>query len=45
MTDTASTLEGKLEEMLSIETFDPPESFVAHANLNDPKVYDEAEED
>jgi acetyl-CoA synthetase len=45
MTDTASTLEGKLEEMLSIETFDPPESFVAHANLNDPKVYEEAEED
>ncbi len=45
MTDTASTLEGKLEEMLSIETFDPPESFVAHANLGDPKIYEEAEAD
>jgi hypothetical protein len=43
MTDTASTLEEKLEEMLSIETFDPPQSFVAQANLNDPKVYEEAD--
>jgi acetyl-CoA synthetase len=45
MTDTASTLEGKLEEMLSIETFDPPESFVADANLSDPKIYEEADAD
>jgi acetyl-CoA synthetase len=45
MADTASTLEGKLEEMLSIETFDPPESFVADANLGDAKVYEEAEAD
>jgi acetyl-CoA synthetase len=49
MTDTTSahdqTLEDKLEEMLSIETFDPPESFVAHANLSDPKVYEDAEAD
>jgi len=45
MTDTAATLEGKLEEMLSIETFDPPESFVAQANLSDPKIYEEAEAD
>ncbi len=45
MTDTASTLEGKLEEMLSIETFDPPESFVAQANLSDSKIYEEADAD
>src|SRR5579875_3924557 len=31
--------------MLSIETFDPPESFVADANLSDPKIYDEADAD
>jgi acetyl-CoA synthetase len=49
MTDTTSahdqTLGDKLEEMLSIETFDPPESFVKHAALNDPKIYEEAEAD
>ena len=49
MTDTASsgdaTLEARLEEMLAIETFDPPEGFVKHALLSDPKVYEEAESD
>jgi acetyl-CoA synthetase len=51
MADTATThtdeqsLEGKLEEMLDIEKFDPPEDFVKQANLNDPSVYDEAEKD
>jgi acetyl-CoA synthetase len=49
MTDTASTgddtLEAQLEEMLSIETFDPPEEFVKHALLSDPKVYAEADAD
>jgi acetyl-CoA synthetase len=49
MADTASaddqTLEQRLEEMLSIETFDPPESFVKDALLSDPKVYEEAEAD
>ncbi len=39
------TLEAKLEEMLDIERFDPPEEFVKHALLNDPSVYDEAEKD
>jgi acetyl-CoA synthetase len=39
------TLEAKLEEMLDVETFDPPEEFVKHALLNDPSVYDEAEKD
>jgi acetyl-CoA synthetase len=49
MTDTASTgddtLEAQLEEMLSIETFDPPAEFVKHALLSDPKVYAEADAD
>jgi acetyl-CoA synthetase len=39
------TLESKLEEMLDIETFDPPEEFAKHALLDDPAVYDEAEKD
>ena len=49
MTDTASTgddtLEAQLEEMLSIETFDPPAEFVEHALLSDPKIYEEADAD
>jgi acetyl-CoA synthetase len=49
MTDTASTgddtLEAQLEEMLSIETFDPPAEFVEHALLSDPKVYEDADAD
>jgi acetyl-CoA synthetase len=49
MADTApaddQTLEQRLEEMLTIETFDPPESFVSKALLNDPKVYEEADAD
>ena len=49
MTDTASTgddtLEAQLEEMLSIERFDPPEAFVEHALLSDPKIYEEADSD
>ena len=49
MTDTASTgddtLEAQLEEMLAIETFDPPAEFVKHALLSDPKVYEEADAD
>jgi acetyl-CoA synthetase len=49
MADTApaddQTLEQRLEEMLSVETFDPPESFVSKALLNDPKVYEEADAD
>jgi acetyl-CoA synthetase len=49
MADTApandQTLEQRLEEMLSIETFDPPESFVSKALLSDPKVYEEADAD
>jgi acetyl-CoA synthetase len=49
MADTASTgddtLEARLEEMLAIETFDPPPGFVKHALLSDSKVYQEAESD
>src|SRR5579875_3390279 len=49
MADTApahdGTLAEKLDEMLSIETFDPPASFVEHATLSDPKVYEEADDD
>src|ERR1700691_5363312 len=49
MTDTASTgddtLEAQLEEMLAIETFDPPAEFVKHALLSDPKIYEEADAD
>jgi acetyl-CoA synthetase len=48
MTDTAAgdqTLEQRLEEMLDIEKFDPQESFVKHALLSDPKVYEEADAD
>ena len=49
MADTApaddQTLEDRLEEMLDIETFDPPEDFVEHARLSDPKVYEDADAD
>ena len=50
MADTATpasegTLESKLEEMLDIEKFEPPEDFKKHALLSDPSVYDEAEKD
>ena len=51
MADTATThkadqtLESKLEEMLDIEKFDPPEEFVKQALLDDPSVYEEAEKD
>ncbi len=49
MTETASTptgdLEQRLDEMLAIEKFDPPESFREHALLSDPAVYEEADAD
>ncbi len=51
MADTAAThvgdegLEQKLEHMLGIETFDPPEDFKAQANLSDASIYEEAERD
>src|SRR5579859_5493358 len=51
MADTASTqvggeqLEAKLERMLAIETFSPPEQFRDQALINDASIYDEAEAD
>ncbi|HTT31026.1 MAG TPA: acetate--CoA ligase [Solirubrobacteraceae bacterium] len=47
MADTATekSLESKLEEMLDIETFDPPDEFAKHALLNDPAVYEKADKD
>ncbi|HEX6782887.1 MAG TPA: acetate--CoA ligase [Solirubrobacterales bacterium] len=38
-------LEGKLEQMLGVEKFDPPEGFRAGALWSDPKVYEEAAAD
>ncbi len=51
MADTATTpageetLEAKLEGMLGIEKFEPPENFRQDALLNDPSIYEEAESD
>jgi acetyl-CoA synthetase len=42
---TEKSLEARLEEMLDIEKFEPPEEFRKNALLNDPAVYDEAEKD
>src|SRR5690348_13982396 len=44
-TATEKSLESKLEEMLDVETFEPPEEFAKHALLDDSSVYDEAEKD
>jgi acetyl-CoA synthetase len=44
-THTDQTLEAKLEEMLDIETFEPPEEFAKHALLHDPSVYEKADKD
>jgi acetyl-CoA synthetase len=41
----SGTLEHRLEEMLEIERFEPPESFRANALLNDPAVYEQAARD
>jgi len=44
-TATEKSLESKLEEMLDIEKFEPPSDFKKDALLNDPSVYDEADQD
>src|SRR3954447_11062776 len=44
-TPTGSALEERLEELLDVETFDPPEEFAQAALLKDPKIYEEAEGD
>src|SRR5579875_641123 len=51
MADTATrsaggeSLEAKLESMLEIEKFEPPEEFAQGALLNDRSIYEEAEGD
>ena len=42
---TGEALEHRLEEMLDIVKFDPPEEFAKNALLSDPAVYEEAERD
>ncbi|HEV7774101.1 MAG TPA: acetate--CoA ligase [Conexibacter sp.] len=44
-TESGTTLEHELEQMLEIEKFVPPEAFRAGALLGDPAVYDEAAQD
>jgi len=39
------TLEQNLEELLEVESFDPPEAFVKDALVTDDGLYDEAESD
>jgi acetyl-CoA synthetase len=41
----SSSLEGRLSELLEVESFEPPEEFRAAALLNDPAVYEEAAAD
>jgi acetyl-CoA synthetase len=38
-------LEGKLEELLQVEKFEPPEELRAEANWSDPAIYEEAAAD
>jgi acetyl-CoA synthetase len=38
-------LDRELAGLLSVETFEPSEEFVAHATLNDPAIYEEADRD
>jgi acetyl-CoA synthetase len=42
---SVTPLERELDEMLSIERFEPPPEFRAQALLNDPSVYEQAEGD
>jgi acetyl-CoA synthetase len=44
-TEGATSLEQRLDAMLSIERFDPPEEFRRQALLSDPAIYEEAERD
>jgi acetyl-CoA synthetase len=45
MATEEQTLEQDLEELLEVETFDPPEDFVSDALVSDEKIYEEAESD
>src|SRR3954452_9321499 len=44
-TEGSSSLEGRLSELLEVESFDPPEEFRSRALLNDSAVYEEAAAD
>jgi acetyl-CoA synthetase len=44
-TISAEELENRLEQLLDVEEFDPPDEFRGEALLSDPSVYDEAEKD
>jgi acetyl-CoA synthetase len=44
-TVSAEELDNRLEELLDLETFDPPEQFRGQALLSDASVYDEADKD
>jgi acetyl-CoA synthetase len=41
----SSSLEGRLSELLEVESFDPPEEFRSRALLDDPAVYEQAAAD
>ncbi|HEX8159027.1 MAG TPA: acetate--CoA ligase [Solirubrobacteraceae bacterium] len=43
--ETHQQLADRLEELLEVESFPPPEEFAADALLNDPEVYERAAED
>jgi acetyl-CoA synthetase len=43
--DTHQQLADRLEELLEVESFPPPEKFAANALLNDPEVYERAAKD
>ncbi len=45
MATEQKTLEVELEELLEVESFDPPEAFAKAALVTDKGLYDEAEED
>ena len=45
MATEESTIERDLEELLEVETFDPPEDFAKSALVTDDGIYEEAESD
>src|SRR5215210_1117689 len=45
MATEEKTLEETLEQLLDVETFDPPEDFAADALITDDAIYEEAESD
>src|SRR4051794_33222597 len=45
MATEGETLEQELEELLDVETFDPPQEFVEQANITDPSISEAADAD